>query len=265
MTERDTPLLCQVEPPLGWLTVNRPAARNALTRELWEGLRSGAEALGADERVRVVVLRGAGDEAFISGADIREFPDVRSDAATTAAYDAMTHATLEAITRLEKPVIAMINGLCFGGGCSVALACDLRFAADHARFAIPAARLGLAYPFAHGTETLVRIVGPTHAADLLLSTRAIPATEAERIGLVNRVVPRAELERTVRDYAERMADNAPLTLAAHKIAIRQALRAESERDEEWLRQLARRCFDSEDYREGVAAFLGKRRPHFRGR
>lgn len=261
----DAPLLLKIEPPLAWLTVNRPAARNALTMAVWDGLASHMRELADQGDVRVVIIRGAGDESFISGADITEFPAARKDAGMTAEYDRRTHATLEAIATLSKPVIAMINGLCFGGGCSVALACDLRFAAQHSRFAIPAARLGLAYPFHNGIESLVRIVGPTHAADLLLSTRAISASDALRIGLLNGVVPGTQLETTVREYAEKLADNAPLTLAAHKIAIREAMRPAPERDITRIQSLARQCFDSNDYQEGIAAFLAKRKPVFQGR
>ncbi len=256
-------LLVEVDPPLAWLIINRPSARNALTRAVWRALAGQVAAMASRADIRVVIVRGAGDDAFLAGADITEFPAARADAAMTAEYDRHPAAALAGIAELEKPVIAMINGLCFGGGCSVALACDLRFAADHARFAVPAARLGLSYPFERGVESLVHVVGPTHAADLLLSGRALDAEEALRIGLVNRVVPGEELEAVTRDYALRMAECAPLTLAAHKAAIQEALRPTpaSER----VRVLAARCFNSADYQEGVAAFLAKRKPVFEGR
>jgi enoyl-CoA hydratase/carnithine racemase len=148
---------------------------------------------------------------------------------------------------------------------AVALACDLRFAADHARFAVPAVRLGLSYPLEGGIERLVQVVGPTHAADILLSGRVLDAGEAMHIGLVNRVVAAADLERVTREYALAMAEGAPLTLAAHKRAIQECLRPADRRDVAGLRDAMRRCFDSEDYQEGIAAFLDKRPPRFRGR
>ena len=188
MAERP-PLILRREPPLAWLVVNRPEARNALNAAVWRDLASSVRTVAADGDVRVIILRGAGDQAFLSGADISEFGALRANAAMTAEYDALSTEAWQALGAAPQPVLAMINGLCFGGGVAVALACDLRFAATHARFAVPAARLGLSYPFAHGVERLVRVVGPTAAADILLSARVIDAAEALRIGLVNRSSP----------------------------------------------------------------------------
>ncbi|MGD9765567.1 MAG: enoyl-CoA hydratase [Candidatus Binatia bacterium] len=257
-------LIVRREPPLAWIIVNRPAAHNALNAAVWGGLAEAAAALAGDAEVRVVIVRGAGERAFISGADIGEFRALRADARATAEYDARSARAWSALGALAQPVIAMVNGLCFGGGVAVALACDLRFAADHARFSVPAARLGLSYPL-ESMERLVHVVGPTAAADILLSARALDAAEALAIGLVNRVVPAAELEAATRDYALAMAEGAPLTLAAHKRAIQDCLRAPAARNIEEVRAAMRRCFDSADYQEGVAAFLEKRRPRFHGR
>jgi len=265
MADQQSELLISIDAPLAWVKINRPASRNALNLAVWRGLAEALPLLGARPDVHVVIVHGAGDEAFLAGADITEFPATRADATMAAEYERQTHAALEAITTLSKPVIAMINGVCFGGGCSVAVACDLRFAADHARFAVPAVRLGLSYPFSHGVESLVHLVGPAHAADILLSGRALQADEALRIGLVNRVVPRNDLEQVTREYALRMAEGAPLTLAAHKVAIQAAGRAATEGDRHHLQELMTRCFNSADYQEGVAAFLAKRPPRFTGR
>jgi enoyl-CoA hydratase len=254
-----------IDAPLAWVEINRPAFRNALNLAIWRGLAERLPVLAARTEVRVVILHGAGDDAFLAGADITEFPTARADATLASEYERQTDAALAAITDIPKPVIAMINGICFGGGCSVALACDLRFAADHARFAIPAARLGLAYPFSHGVESLVQLVGPAHAADILLSARVLEAQEALRIGLVNRLIPRTDLKEVTREYALAMALGAPLTLAAHKAAIQAARRAAPERDRLQVQALVARCFDSADYQEGVAAFLAKRSPRFTGR
>ena len=264
MSSSDEVLIIRREPPLAWCIVNRAAAHNALNAEVWRGLAERIDALGTDNQIRVVIVRGAGEQAFISGADITEFRALRNNAAMTAEYDQLSARAWLALHRVLQPVIAMINGLCFGGGGSVAVACDLRFAADHARFAVPAARLGLAYPLA-AVERLLQLVGPTHAADILLSTRAFDAAEAERMGFVNRVVPRAELEEHTRKYALAMAECAPLTVAAHKLAIQQCLLPYDRRDVAALQEAVKRCFDSEDYQEGIAAFLEKRKPKFSGK
>jgi len=257
-------LLLHREPPLVWVTVNRPAAHNALNAAVWAELARAGEELAADREIRVVILRGAGERAFISGADISEFGALRADAGAAVEYDRLSGRAWNALSRTSQPVIAMVNGLCFGGGVAVALACDLRFAADHARFAIPATRLGLSYPM-ESIERLVHVVGPGAAADMLLSARTLDAAEALRIGLVNRVVAAADLEAATRDYALAMATGAPLTVAAHKLAIRESMRPAAERDVAALREAMRRCFDSADYQEGIAAFLAKRPARFEGR
>ena len=253
------------EPPLAWLVINRPAAHNALNSEVWKGLAAALGELASAAEIRVIILRGAGSKAFVSGADIGEFSAIRADAGMADAYDQLTARAWLALTNAPQPVIAMINGLCYGGGVSLALACDLRLAADHARFAVPAVRLGLSYPMQGGVERLVQVVGPTHAADILLSGRAVDAHEAWRIGLVNRVVASAELETVTRDYALAMAEGAPLTLAAHKRALQESLRPAADRDARSLHEAMRKCFDSADYKEGIAAFVEKRKPKFEGR
>lgn len=263
MSETDA-LLVRREPPLAWLIVNRPQQRNALSAAVWDGLADAVEALAKDPDVRVIILRGAGEQAFISGADISEFRQLRADATATAAYDQRSARAWVALASTPQPVMAMIHGFCFGGGVAVALACDVRFADSNARFAIPATRLGLSYPFP-SIERLVHVVGPTHAADILLSARALSAEEALHVGLINRIVPPTELEAATRAYALAMAEGAPLTLAAHKRAIQEALRAPADRDMAGLWEAMRRCFNSADYQEGIAAFLEKRRPRFTGR
>jgi len=258
----DSPLRIDREGPIAWVTVNRPHAHNALNLDVWRGLAAAIGELGDDPATRVVILRGAGERAFISGADIREFDRVRGDADAARVYDDLSEATWRALEEAPKPVIAMINGLCYGGGVSVAASCDIRIAGESARFAIPALRLGLAYPVV-AVDRLVRLIGPGSAADLLLTGRAIDAAEALRIGLVQRVVPDADLEEAVREAGCAAADGAPLTLAAHKLEIGQSM--SHGRDRRPIDEALRRCFESEDYREGVRAFLEKRPPRFTGR
>ncbi|HYB90135.1 MAG TPA: enoyl-CoA hydratase [Candidatus Binataceae bacterium] len=258
------PLIVRHEPPLGWLVLNRPQVRNALNLRTWQRISEGVAELEGDPSVRVIVMRGATAEAFISGADISEFPAMRSDAAQARAYRDAPNRAVASMLQCSKPVIAMISGACVGGGVQVALACDIRIAARGTRFGVPAARLGLAYPL-EGVIALTHTVGHANARDILLSARLFDADEAFAMGLVNRVTEPAELESAVRDYATRMATNAPLTMLAAKAAIREALKDPDQRDTKSVSEQVARCFDSEDYREGVRAFLEKRRPNFSGR
>jgi enoyl-CoA hydratase len=266
MTENSEPVLQILrEPPLAYLIINRPQSRNALNAEVWRALAVEAKALAEDEELRALIIRGAGDKAFISGADVAEFPAIRANAELTYEYDRLANAALQALMDAPQPVIAMINGVCFGGGVLLALTCDLRFAGAEASFAIPAGRLGLAYPFQMGVRRLVKIAGAAQAADILFSGRTFAAQEALAMRLVNQVLPTAELESFTRDYALKMAESAPLSLKAHKLAIQQAMSGDSETAEARAEEAIKECLNSADYQEGVAAFLEKRRPQFNGR
>lgn len=258
------PLIVETEPPLGWLVFNRPEVRNALNLETWRRIGTGIAELDADASVRVIILRGSTPTAFISGADISEFPSQRADAKQASAYRAQVDRALATMINCRKPVLAMISGFCMGGGVQVALACDIRFAAKGTRFAVPAGRLGLAYPI-DGILALTQVVGPANARDILFSARRFDAEEAFHMGLVNRLLEPDELEKFVREYALKMADNAPLTLAAAKVTLREALRDPAERDLKTILDMITRCFESEDYQEGVRAFLERRQPKFAGR
>ena len=260
----ESSLLVEREPPIGWVVVNRPEAHNALNADVWRQLAARIESFGSDDEVRVIVVRGAGDRAFISGADINEFDQVRADSEAERGYDDLSNRAWRALESVPKPVIAMINGLCYGGGVSVAVSCDIRIAADTARMAIPALRLGLAYPLV-AVERLVRIVGSATASEMLLTGEVLTAEAARTAGLVHRVVPQDDLESAVREVAAGMSAGAPLTLAAHKLAIREVAESGRGRDREGLSAAIRRCFDSADYREGVQAFRDKRSPQFRGK
>ncbi|MGD0074016.1 MAG: enoyl-CoA hydratase [Candidatus Binataceae bacterium] len=265
MEERKVdPLLVKHEPPLGWLVFNRPEVRNALNLYTWGRIVEGVAELEADPEVRVIVMRGATPEAFISGADISEFREVRSNAEQARTYRDAPVRACAALTNCSKPIIAMISGLCMGGGVQVAISCDVRIVARGTRFAIPAARLGLAYP-PDAALNLIQVAGPANARDILFSGRVFDAEEALTMGLINRLVAADELESITRSYATAMAANAPLTMAAAKAAIRESLKDPGERDLKSVLAAVERCFDSEDYREGVRAFMEKRRPRFSGR
>ena len=258
------PLLVKHEPPLGWLVLNRPEVRNALNLRSWARIAEAVAELEAGPGVRVMVMRGATPESFISGADISEFQDVYANAEQARTYREAPGRATQALANSAKPVIAMISGLCMGGGVQVALSCDIRIAARGTRFGVPAARLGLAYPL-DAALNLVQVAGPANARDILLSGRVFDAEEALAMGLINKLVGIAELEGLTRDYALAMASNAPLTMTAAKAAIRESLKDSQERDRKTLQELIARCFNSEDYREGIRAFMEKRRPRFSGR
>ncbi len=250
-----------VEPPSGWLGVDRPEARGAMTRDMWLALPEKLAALAAEPEVRAVVIRGS-EGTFIAGADITEFQRYRADPELAREYDQGSRGTLEALERLDVPSIAMIDGPCVGGGSLIAFGCDLRVIADRAFMAIPAGRLGLAYPH-HGLERLVAVVGEARALDLLLTGRRIGGNEALDLGLVHRCFPADEIEDGTRALAGQIARMAPLALQYARLGVRRRLAGIIDEDEIHRRIAA--CFASEDYQEGVNAFLEKRRPAFRGR
>jgi enoyl-CoA hydratase/carnithine racemase len=259
----DPRLAARVEAPVGWLAIDNPERRNALTLSMWQALPDVVAALVREPAVRAIVVRGAGEAAFVAGADISEFETVRRDAASARAYEASNDAAFAAIRQAAKPTIAMIRGFCIGGGVGIAAAADLRVAAEDALFAIPAARLGLAYPPA-AVGDIVRLVGPARAKDLFFTARRFDAAEALRIGLVDRVVAAADLEQATRALAATIAENAPKTVIAAKTAIDAIAGAPGAAGIEAALALAEACFDSRDFAEGRAAFLEKRRPVFRG-
>jgi enoyl-CoA hydratase/carnithine racemase len=252
------------ESSLAWLVFDHPERRNAVSLEMWQAIPDLAAALDADPSVRVIGLRGAGDVAFVSGADISEFASTRTGANAAQAYEDTTATAFAALAGVGKPVVAAIHGFCVGGGMAVALTADLRIAADDAQLAIPAARLGLGY-HAAGIDALLRLVGPSTAKEVLFSARRFTAEEALVRGLVNEVVPKARLDARVREVAAQIAENAPLTLRSVKLVIRELGRDASARDPARIRDSIHACFESDDYREGVQAFLDKRKPVFQGK
>lgn len=249
---------------IGWVTFNNPARHNALALEMWQGIGDIFEDFADSPDVRVVVLQGAGDKAFVSGADISEFDAKRSNAEQKATYAEIAGRANRWLARFEKPVIAKIRGYCIGGGLATALTADIRFATPDSTFGIPAAKLGLGYDY-EGLAALGRLVGPARARDIMFSARFMKAQEAHAMGLVNFVVEDVDLEKEVIAYARRVAGNAPLTVGAAKAAIRAWERGGRDAEVEEVRRLVDACFDSDDYKEGRRAFKDKRTPDFHGR
>lgn len=247
---------------IGWITFNQPEKRNAISLSMWQGVQAAAQAFGADDSVRVVVLSGAGGKAFASGADISEFEKSRSNANAEAEYHRSGAAARKALLGMDKPLIAMVQGYCVGGGCATALLTDMRIATPESRFGIPAARLGVAY----ATESLARLmalVGPSVAKDIMFTGRLLPADEALASGLVNKVVAPEALEDTVTAIARQIVANAPMTIRHARSALNM-LAGDTPRDDSRLDTLYRACFDSADFAEGRTAFMAKRKPVFRG-
>ena len=260
-TER---MLARSEGGVGWMIFNHPARHNALSLEMWQGIADILEAFALDEEVRVVLMRGAGGKAFVSGADISEFEAQRGNARQKERYDGVAGRANRALAAFPKPLLALIEGYCIGGGLATALAADVRFATPDSTFGIPAARLGLGYAY-DGVAKLARIAGPANARDLLFSARILAAEEALAMGLVNRIEERGDIEAKTLAYAQTIAGNAPLSIKASKTALNAWEQGAAAQELAEVQALVNACFDSEDYREGRQAFMAKRKARFRGK
>jgi enoyl-CoA hydratase/carnithine racemase len=260
----DGKILKQVIDGVGVITFNNPDKRNAMSLEMWEGFGEALTSLRDDETVRVVILRGAGGKAFVSGADISQFEKTRHNAAASEEYAKRSAAQRALLADYPKPTIACIEGFCLGGGMQVAMLADIRLAAHGSQFGIPAAKLGIAYGY-DGLKHLVSLVGPSWARLLMYTGMRIDSAEALRIGLVERLFPIDELWGETMTIAQTISENAPLAIKAAKITIAQVLKDESQRDLEAIRAIGHACMDSADFREGRQAFMEKRKPQFTGK
>lgn len=257
-------MLAHVEDGVGWITFNQPKKRNAVSFAMWQAIPEIISDFASSDDVRVVVMRGAGDKAFVSGADISEFEEVRNTPEQVVVYENATSAANAALRTLDKPLIAMIRGFCIGGGMAIALSADLRITADDGQFGVPAAKLGLGYGYG-GIKELMNIVGPSFAKEIFFTGGRFSAADAETMGLVNRVVAVDDLETSVTTLAKTIADNAPMTVKAAKAAVNEGTKNPDERDLDSVAAMVEACFNSDDYKEGRRAFMEKRKPEFQGR
>jgi enoyl-CoA hydratase/carnithine racemase len=260
----DGKILQSVTDGVGVITFNNPEKRNAMSLDMWEGLGQALSELRDDPEVRVVVLVGAGDKAFVSGADISQFEKTRHNAAASEEYARRSEAQRALLANYPKPTIACIRGFCLGGGMQVAMLSDIRIAAEDSRYGIPAAKLGIAYGY-DGLKHLISLVGPSWARLIMYTGMRIESAEALRIGLVDRVVPDSELWNATMEIARTISGNAPLAIQAAKITIAQVLRDPDKRDMDAIKAIGTACMDSEDFREGRRAFMEKRKPQFQGK
>ncbi len=247
---------------IGRMVFDNTPRRNAINAQMWRAIPQAMSRFDGDPNIRCIILRGEGETAFAAGADISEFEKNRSSGDQVQRYETAVEAAHAAIESSAKPVIALIHGFCVGGGLATALSCDLRYADESARFAIPAARLGLGYGV-HGNNRLAATVGHAAAREIMFTARLYDAREALAIGLVNRVIPDAELDAYVEKVALEIASNAPLTITASKVAFESLISAHG--DFASAEAAIDVCMQSEDYVEGRRAFMEKRKPQFRAK
>ena len=243
---------------------NNPARHNALSVDMWEAVPALLAQAERDEQIRLVVFSGAGEKAFVSGADISQFEDQRAAREAVTRYESMAENALMSIADFSKPTMSCIRGFCIGGGVNVAISCDMRIASTDSVFSIPAARLGLGYRYS-AMKNLVDLIGPGAAKDLFFTARKIGAEEAQSLGLITRICAPDDLPALLAEYTSALAANAPLTIQAAKAITAEILKPSPELDRARCQQLIRGCFESADYAEGRKAFMEKRKPVFTGK
>jgi enoyl-CoA hydratase/carnithine racemase len=256
-------MLRRKEGRVGYVIFNNPERHNAVSLEMWAATSRILDDFAKDDDIRVVVITGAGGKAFISGADISKFESERASKDAQKVYSDTVEQAQVSIQDYPKPTIAMIRGYCIGGGLGLAMCCDLRICSDNSKFAVPAAKLGLGYGYV-ALRRLINVVGPSFAKEIFFTARQFDTEEARVMGLVNRVVPEAELEGYVKNYADVMANNAPLTVKAVKYTVNEAMKDESQRNIKRSAEMVEACFASNDFIEGRTAFMQKRKPAFTG-
>ena len=256
-------MLSRIEEGVGYITFNNPDKHNAVSIEMWDALEKILDNFKNSNKIRVIVLNGAGGKSFVSGADISKFDKERSSKEAVLSYNKRTQKVYELLESFPKPTIAMIDGYCIGGGLNLAVCCDMRICSEKSKFAMPAAKLSLGYPFS-SIKRLFDVMGPGMAKHFMFTAEKISATEALTCGLVQKLISEDSIDSYVKDYALTIANNAPLTIKAMKQIGIEILKNPDERDLLLCEKLASACFDSEDYKEGRKAFMEKRKPNFKG-
>lgn len=257
-------LLITKKAAVGTITISNPNKMNAMSVQMWMDLPKAIRAFDADPEVRVIVITGQGEKAFVSGADISQFDTLRSSPQTQQDYEDAVADSMIAPLECSKPIIAKIRGFCFGGGLGLAAACDIRICSEESTFRMPAARLGLGYGHT-GIKRFTDVIGLANATDIFVTARRFDAPDALRMGFVSRVCAASEIDAVVDQYTQAISENAPLTVAASKFIVRQVCAHPDEQDLERAVEMVKTCFASEDFKEGRAAFMEKRPAQFKGR